>query len=459
MKITFSDKKPKNKNIALVSLSFGEDTRVLVLPGGQKSLSIGTGRVGKFSRRKLVILARKIITIAKSNKIKKLAISFSDFIFEGWNIGSGEVAEILAVNFEMANFEFVRYKTPPRYGWDFIEEIMIIGKITKEIKSSFGKGQIIGAEVNNCRILANTPGGEMTPKILAQEAARAVKNTGVKVKILGLEEIKRLKMGGIMGVARGSVEKPKFIIMEYRGSGKAKPIVLVGKGVTFDSGGLNLKPSDNMLDMHMDKSGAAAVIYAIILAAKLGVKKNIIGLIPAVENMPSGASYHPGDVLKTMSGKTIEVINTDAEGRIILAEALTYAKRYKPRLVIDVATLTGAAVVALGQRASAIFTKDKKLERLVQRLGEQSGDYVWPLPLWNEYKEEIKGAFGDISNTGKTKYGGAITAAIFLYQFAKYYPWLHIDMAPRMTSMKGEYLAKGAAGAPVRLLIKLLERY
>jgi len=181
-------------------------------------------------------------------------------------------------------------------------------------------------------------------------------------------------------------------------------------------------------------------------------------LIPAVENMPSGSSYRPGDILKTMSGKTVEVLNTDAEGRLILADALTYAKRYDPKLVVDIATLTGAAMVALGQRASAIFTRDAKLEKLLRELGEKSGDYVWPLPLWEEYEDDIKGTYADLANTGKTRYGGAITAAVFLYQFAKDYPWIHIDIAPRTTTIEGEYLAKGASGAPMRLLAKLIKR-
>ena len=187
----------------------------------------------------------------------------------------------------------------------------------------------------------------------------------------------------------------------------------------------------------------------------------MIGLIPAVENMPSGHSYRPGDILTTMSGKTVEVLNTDAEGRLILADALTYAERYNPRLVIDVATLTGAAVVALGERCSAIFTKDKKLQDLMQEIGERSGEYVWPLPLWDEYEEDIKGYFADLSNIHKdnSRYGGAIEAAIFLYQFAKKYPWVHIDMAPRMVSTKNDYLAKGSTGEPMKLLVKLVEEH
>ena len=236
-------------------------------------------------------------------------------------------------------------------------------------------------------------------------------------------------------------------------------MVLVGKGVTFDTGGLNLKREDAIYEMHMDMSGGAAVIHAIASLARLKVKHNVIGLVPAVENMPSGKSYHPGDLLKTMSGKTIEVLNTDAEGRIILADSLTYAHRYKPRLVIDVATLTGSALAALGQRASAIFTTDMETEKKLREVGEKTGDFVWPLPLWEEYEPEIKGTFGDIANLGKTRYGGAITGAVFLWQFIKEYPWVHIDIAPRMTATEDEFLAKGSAGPSIALLVNFLRSF
>jgi leucyl aminopeptidase len=269
-----------------------------------------------------------------------------------------------------------------------------------------------------------------------------------------------------LGVGRGSDEEPKFIVMEYMAGGaEDQPIVLIGKGVTFDTGGLDLKSDTSMYEMHMDMSGGAAVIHALVLAAKLKLKKNIVALVPAVENMPSGSSYHPGDVLTSMSGKTIEVLNTDAEGRVILADGLHYAKKYRPRLVVDVATLTGAIHVALGNHASGLFTRDQDLEYEFRALGEETGDYLWPMPLWDEYESEIRGTFGDWANTGKGRHGGASNAALFLYQFTKdekgreAYPWVHLDIASRMTGADGDYLAKGAAGAPVRLLAKLLERF
>jgi leucyl aminopeptidase len=449
---------PKGKDITLFEFREGAVTDVLQAPSGQRVIRVGVENFKKINRRKLILLFRRMISLARAHRANKIAFEFNNFVFTRVE----DIAELAATNFEMANFEFIKYKTKPPEGWNFVEEIYVVGVEDSEVKEGFRRGQSIGREVNATRALANTPGGEMTPKLLAGSAKSAMRGTRVKTKILGISEMKKLGMGGILGVAQGSDEEPRFIILEYfAGTKNEKPIVLVGKGVTFDTGGLNLKPSDYIYEMHMDMSGGAAVIHTLALAAKLKLKRNIVGLIPAVENMPSGSSYRPGDVLKSMSGKTIEVLNTDAEGRIILADALTYAQKYKPALVVDVATLTGAACGALGARASAIFTKDENLEKLFRELGEESGDYVWPLPLWEEYEEEVKGTFGDVANVGKTRYGGAITAAIFLWQFIKEskIPWVHIDMAPRMTSIEGEFLAKGAAGAPVRLLIKLLERY
>jgi leucyl aminopeptidase len=300
----------------------------------------------------------------------------------------------------------------------------------------------------------------MTPQILAQSARNAVKGLLVKVTVLGEKEMEKNKMQAVLSVGRGSDEESKFIIMEYFGGPKSeKPIVLVGKGVTFDSGGLNLKPSGSMSGMNMDMSGGASVIHTMALVAKMKLKKNVVGLIPSVENFISGKSYRPGDVIRSMSGKTIEILNTDAEGRVILADALTYAQKYNPELVVDIATLTGAACVALGERASAIFTEDDELSKTLETIGEKTGDYVWRLPMWEEYENEIKGSLGDWTNIHNkdSRYGGATYGAVFLHQFIKGYKWVHIDMAPRMTSMAGEYLASGALGTPVKLLYKLIE--
>lgn len=461
MKITYIQPNAlKEENITWISFKENQkDSRFFIGENKKQMLFIGIEKRKDITRRKLFLLMRKLVVTAKQYGLKAIAMNFSEFVFPHLKIKPQELAELLAINFEMANFEFVHYKTPPKEGWNFVETIYLIGPKNASIHKGLERGQIIAQEVNTSRILANTPGGDMTPELLAMAAKGTVKKLGVKVKILETEDMKKLGMGGVLGVAQGSHEKPKFIILEYFGKKAGRPVVLVGKGVTFDTGGLNLKPGDNMLEMNMDMSGGAAVIHAIAAIAALKIKKNVIGLIPAVENMPSGTSFRPGDILKSMSGKTIEVLNTDAEGRIILADALTYAKKYNPRLVVDVATLTGSALAAVGQKASALFSKDENLIKFFKNLGEESGDYVWPLPLWDEFEDDIKGTFGDIINTGKTRYGGATLGAIFLYQFAKDYPWVHLDIAPRMTSIEGEYFAKGSVGAPIRLLVKLIEQY
>ena len=456
MKYTFP--KTASAGAIRIRVTTAKEDEVVRVASGDVEISLGVSEPEKMTRRKLILLFRKAIALAKSKRAKRISFDMSDFLFSHLNIRENEFGELLATKFEMANFQFTEFLTEPKEGFPFVEIVEILGA-SKSFREGIERGRMIGEETNACRRLANLPGGDVTPKTLADEARRVAKGKkNMSVKTLDVSAMEKLKMGGILGVGKGSDVSPQFIILEYRGGKKNEaPIVFVGKGVTFDTGGINLKPADAILGMNLDMSGGAAVIHATALAARLGVAKNIVALVPAVENMPSGSSYRPGDVLRSMSGKTIEVLNTDAEGRIILADALHYATRYKPSLVVDVATLTGAAMVALGERASAVFTRDAELEMKLRELGELSGDYVWPLPLWEEYDEEIKGTFGDVANLGRTKWGGAITAAAFLAQFATGYRWAHIDIAPRMTAVEGEFLAKGAAGAPVRLLLKIAE--
>ena len=483
MKLTFMKQGAKvPKGVTMVQVTGDKEDEVVLYADGRREIRIGSGDRKVMTRRRLVLLARRVVVAALGKRIERVGIEMRDFRFESIGLIDGDLAELLSVNLLMAEHQFTEYRSVPDEGWPIISEFVVFGGDGHDVKDGFLRGAVIGAEVNACRRIANLPGGDIIPETLAHEARRAAEGTGIDVTVLDEAAMKKLGMGGVLGVGKGSEAKPKFIIMEYWGSGRPKadagkpssvkvtmdklagkeesqPIVLVGKGVTFDTGGINLKPSNSIIGMNMDMSGGAAVIHAIAAAAKLKLAKNIVALIPAVENMPSGSSYRPGDVLRSLSGKTIEVLNTDAEGRIILADALTYAKRYDPRLMVDVATLTGAAVVALGERASALFTKDESLERSFRHWGEESGDYVWPLPLWEEYDEEIKGTFGDIANVGKTRYGGAITAAAFLAQFVDDCPWVHLDIAPRMTAIDGEFLAKGASGTPVRLLVKMLEAF
>lgn len=441
-------------------------TKGSVKENGVETLEIGAGKRAEMNRRKFILLCRSIVQTTKAHASKKIAIQFdrTPEIFKNLkDISPEDISQMAAENFEMANFEFTMFKTKPKEGWHTVEEILLYGKSPSAIEKVLQKGQEIGKAVNACRTLANTPGGDITPTTLAKAAKAAMKGLPVKVTTLGAKDMKKLGMGALLGVAKGSTEEPTFTILQYRG-GKGNPIVLAGKGVTFDSGGLNLKPSNGMYEMHMDMSGAASVIHAVALAARFKIKKSVIGLLPAVENMPGNSAYRPGDILKSLSGKTIEVLDTDAEGRIILADALTYAKQFKPSVVIDVATLTGAAISALGLHASAILTRDDALAQQISDAGETSGDYVWRLPLWDEYEERVKGEFADIKNVpgGSTsRYGGAIDGGMFLWQFAKELecPWAHLDIAPRMTSAPGDELAKGAAGAPVRLLLRFIEQW
>ncbi len=433
------------------------------------NLLIGTGwdskqgRQKPLTRRKFTMLMRKALSFAKQNHVREFAIDFKQVrALAPKEMSEPEVAETVATAFEMTNYEHRSYKTAPVEGFMLVEQVEVINA-SAAVKNGFAKGAMVGEAVNATREISNTPGGDMTPEIFAETVIAAADGTSAKVKILGATEMMQLGMGAILGIGKGSANEPQFVIVEYWGTERSKaPLVLVGKGVTFDTGGLSLKPADHMYEMHMDMSGGAAVVNAVILAAKLGLKKNVVALVPTVENNVNEHAVRPGDVLKSMSGKTIEVLNTDAEGRVILADAITYSKKYKPAAVVDVATLTGAALIALGQVASAAMTNKESVMPRLMDMAEESGDYIWPMPMWDEYDEMTKGTFGDVPNIstmGNSRYGGVIAGGKFLEVFAKELecPWVHLDMAPVMTSRPGDFLAKGAAGAPVRLLLKMIE--
>ncbi|MEK7137909.1 MAG: leucyl aminopeptidase, partial [Patescibacteria group bacterium] len=438
----------------------GSQSRLVHLPSNPNLsvLFVGLGKESAWQVRSVAITARKIVTLAKENRIDSLAMALSDLSVKG--LTKDKLLGSIAENLIMADYTFNDFKTKPDEGWPEVKTVTIYEpKVDNKLRQVLKETLIIADAVNKCRMLSDTPGAIMTPTFLAKTASKIRTNTpGIKVKVLEKAALKKLGMGGVIGVSQGSAEKPKFIILEYGPTNK-KPLVFAGKGVTFDTGGINLKPESSSYNMHMDMSGGAAVIHAIEAIAKLKLSVHVVGLIPAVENMPSGSSYRPGDLLRTYTGKTIEVLNTDAEGRIILADALGYAQDYKPQLIVDIATLTGSAMGALGQRMTALFSNQEKLLNLGKKVGDQSGDYVWPMPLWDEYDEEIKGTFADVANIGKTRYGGAITAAAFLKQFVGDYPWMHLDIAPTMTSIEGQYLTKGAIGSGVRFLVELARQY
>lgn len=432
----------------------------VVFEGKANTLEIPVGKLAKVSPRTLRTLLRGVVQSAKKQKLEKIALTLSYNDFPKCH-AYGEVWfwSTVAENLLLADYEYTVYKSKQKkYA---LQEVVLVGG-GNAVRDGVAHGSILATQVNVCRNLANTPGSDMTPAILATKTKEIFKGTKAVVKVLDEKQIAKLGMGGVIGVGKGSKHRPRFIIIEYMvGKKSEKPIVFVGKGVTFDMGGLQIKPGMAMYEMHMDMSGGASVIASIATIASLGLKKNVVGLIPAVENGVGDDAIRPGDVLKMMSGKTVDVLHTDAEGRLILADALHYARKYEPRLLVDIATLTGASLVAVGQHTSVIMTKSRTLEDTFRDLGEESGDYVFPLPLWDEYTQYTKGVHGDISNiaSGDTKYGGTITAGSFLAHFTKKMKWVHIDMAPRMTSVGSDKLAKGATGEPTRLLVKIAEKF
>ena len=316
-------------------------------------------------------------------------------------------------------------------------------------EAAAARGLAIAHGMDLARDLGNLPANICTPTHLAERAQALAQELGLKCEVLDRDKLEELKMGSFLSVTNGSDQPPKFIVLEYWGAGKKqKPFVLVGKGITFDTGGISLKPGLDMDQMKFDMCGAASVFGALCAIGELKAKVNVIGLVPACENMPNGRATKPGDIVKSMSGQTIEVLNTDAEGRLILCDALTYAERYEPAAVVDIATLTGAMVVALGHIASGMFSNSDSLARALLNAGEESFDRSWQMPLWDDYHEGLNSNFADFANIAG-RAGGSITAACFLSKFAKKFDWAHLDIAGVAWNEGKE---KGATGRPVPLL-------
>jgi len=314
-------------------------------------------------------------------------------------------------------------------------------------------GQAIAHGMNLAKDLGNLPGNVCTPTYLAEQAKGLGKTYGLKVEVFDTPEIEKLGMGSFLSVAKGSRQPPKLIVMHYTGGAKkAPPVVLVGKGITFDAGGISLKPAGEMDEMKYDMCGAASVLGTFKAIAQMQLPLNVIGIIPTCENLPDGAANKPGDVVTSMSGQTIEILNTDAEGRLILCDALTYAERFEPQAVVDIATLTGACVIALGHHASGLFSNNEPLARELLHAADAAYDRAWHMPLWEDYQEQLKSNFADMANIGGRP-GGSITAACFLSRYAKKYDWAHLDIAGTAWKSGAE---KGATGRPVPLLTHFL---
>jgi leucyl aminopeptidase len=331
------------------------------------------------------------------------------------------------------------------------------GASLSDVREGLRRGRVMAEAAWFVRDLCNHPANVMTPSRVAEEARKLGRQAGVKVKVLERREIEKLGMGALLSVAQGSHEPPKFIILEHKGGGRnRRPTVLVGKTITFDSGGISLKPSENMEQMKADMTGGAEVLATVCAAARLKLPLHVIGLLPATENMPGGRATKPGDIVTTLSGQTVEIQNTDAEGRLILADGLAYATRYKPAAIIDVATLTGACVVALGQFAIGMLGNDDGIKRRLAASGQKTGERVWEMPLWDEYFEQLRSDVADMRNIGG-RGGGMITAALFLSKFVGKHPWVHLDIASTDWSERERaYIPKGPTGIGTRLLIQYL---
>ncbi len=324
-------------------------------------------------------------------------------------------------------------------------------------EEALAQGQAIAEGMNLAKELGNLPGNICTPSYLAERALELARDSKLKAEVLERADMEKLGMGSLLSVAKGSHEPPKFIILQHRGGkngqkGDDKPIVLVGKGITFDTGGISLKPAPEMDEMKFDMCGAASVLGTMKAVAAMKLPLNVIGIVPTTENMPGGGATKPGDIVTSMSGQTIEILNTDAEGRLILCDALTYAERFEPDCVIDIATLTGACVIALGHVATGVLANDDGLARDLLDCGQAAYDRAWQLPLWEDYQEQLKSNFADMANIGGRP-AGTVTAACFLSRFTKSYRWAHLDIAGTAWKSGKD---KGATGRPVPLLTHYL---
>jgi leucyl aminopeptidase len=375
------------------------------------------------------------------------------------------VATALMEGAQLGLYHFDQYKSldkenPPSR----INEITILVSSKAKVKTyqtGVDQAEKLCDAVLATRDLMHHPGNTATPTFLAKAAQTMSRKHKITCKVLEKKDMEKLKMGSLLGVARGSHEPPKFIVMEYKGGkAKDKPVVIVGKGVTFDSGGISLKPGGGMDEMKFDMSGAAVTIGTLQAVASLKLKVNVVGIVPATENMPGGSATKPGDILTASNGKTIEVLNTDAEGRLILADALVYAQRFEPKALIDLATLTGAVIMALGHQAAAAVGTDQKLIQKLIASGDATGERLWQLPLYEEFEKATKSDIADLKNIATSGVGaGTITGAAFLKPFTGGFPWAHLDIAgTAWTSSERPYVPKGGSAYGVRLLIDYLKK-
>ncbi|HEY4411347.1 MAG TPA: leucyl aminopeptidase [Acidimicrobiia bacterium] len=437
----------------------GKPEETLAVPAGKLgakgALLVGLGDKKAVTADRLRRAAAAVVK--RSPKAKTVATTLLDAVPTGGDRPAA--AQALAEGAALGAYKFLRYKQKNEA--PALEKLVVLGKKDDDVQKGLDRGVAVAAAVAWARDLVNEPAGAMTPTQLAAEARRAAEEGGLDIEVLDEVEIANQGLGGLLGVSLGSDQPPRLVKLTYTPKGKARgTVALVGKGITFDSGGLSLKTADGMETMKTDMSGAAAVIGAMSVLRAAGVQAKVIGFVPTTENMPGGRAIKPGDVLKIRNGKTVEVLNTDAEGRLILADGLSLAVEEAPDAIIDLATLTGACVVALGMKMAGVMGNDDAWISQVRDAADRAGEPMWTLPLPQEYRKDLDSEIADMKNISGGRGGGALTAGLFLSEFAGDIPWAHLDIAgPARASGDDGYIAKGGTGYGVRTLVEVLSTF
>jgi len=439
-----------------VNGKIGDTLLVHPLSGAAKRiLLVGCGDEGALDARSYRKLVSASIKAVLKTTAKDAVFTLAELPLKDRDIAWATTLLVQECDNNTYQYDQTKSKKKPEYTLKTVSVSAASAETRKAQTEGLKLGASIALGVSTAKELGNLPGNICTPTYLADTAVKlATQYKTISTKVLTEAQMKKLGMGSLLSVSAGSVEEAKLIVMEYKGAAKAdsKPVVLVGKGITFDTGGISLKPGPGMDEMKYDMGGAASVIGTMTAIAELGLKLNVVGVIAAAENMPGGKATKPGDIVTSMSGQTIEILNTDAEGRLVLCDALTYVERFKPRTVIDIATLTGAAVATFGDQTSALLSNNQPLADELLQLGQHTLDFAWQLPLWDEYQSLLDSNFADIANIGGPR-GGTITAACFLSRFTKQYRWAHLDIAGTAWVSGAQ---KGATGRPVPLLVEYL---
>jgi leucyl aminopeptidase len=436
----------------------GKLGETLAVPTGGRLKAKAALLVGVGDPAALTVDGVRRAAAAVARRAGKAASVATTLAAAGRDLALEDAAQAVAEGIVLGGYQYLEYKGDAKPSK--LKKVTVLATGGASVRAAVERGAAIGDAVTWARDMVNTPSKEKSPSDMVAAARKLLRGTGVSVQVLDVKQLQAQRMGGVLGVGQGSEQAPRFLKMTYAPSGaRGKPLAFVGKGVVFDSGGLSLKTPGGMETMKTDMSGGAAVIAAMSTLADLGVKTRVTGYVPLVENMPSGSAIRPGDVLKIRNGKTVEVLNTDAEGRLILADALSLASEEQPAAVIDLATLTGACMVALGDKIAGLMGNDDDWSEQVRAAADRAGEPVWPLPLPAEYRKQLESEVADMKNIGGS-YGGALTAGLFLQEFVDGAPWVHLDIAgPARAGADDGYLTKGGTGYGVRTLVELARSF